>query len=123
MKFVFAIVFFTCIFLQKNSYAQMPNLKFYAPNTVEQLLFYCDSQILTNIAYCRGIIDTLSTTVSVLLEERQDTKKICYAEDVSYDQIRLVFIKWAKAHPENLHKAASFSVYDALAEYFPCAKQ
>ena len=38
----------------------------------------------------------------------------------SYDQLRLVFIKWARDHPEEMHKGSRATVLMALAGAFPC---
>ena len=39
---------------------------------------------------------------------------------ISVDQARRVFIKWAKNHPEKLHKSARVSVAIAMKNAFPC---
>lgn len=42
---------------------------------------------------------------------------------VNRRQIRLIFLKYLRDHPEKLHFATSRLFYDALMEIFPCQKK
>ena len=41
---------------------------------------------------------------------------------ISLDQVRLIFVKWAQEHPEDLLTTARVSAIPALAETFPCQR-
>ena len=40
----------------------------------------------------------------------------------SNDQLRLIFLKWAKDHPTELHESARVSALVSLVQAFPCPK-
>jgi hypothetical protein len=107
-------------FSYKNSQAQTPNPPFNTAYTVCGLLNHCDNSNPLNIAYCRGVMDVSGTTLAILLAQQGRAKELCYTDEVTYEQLRLVFIKWAKDHPEKLHGSASFGVVEALTESFAC---
>ncbi|MHB1220179.1 MAG: Rap1a/Tai family immunity protein [Alphaproteobacteria bacterium] len=44
------------------------------------------------------------------------------AGGITFDQIRLVYLKWATEHPEKLHENARLTVYVSMAAAFPCAE-
>jgi hypothetical protein len=49
------------------------------------------------------------------------TSQFCLpADGISTDQAIKVFLKWARDHPEELHKRARLSLLIALKEAFPC---
>jgi Rap1a immunity proteins len=106
-------------FSYKNSQAQTPNPPFNTAYTVGGLLRQCDNLNPLNIAYCMGVMDG-SGTLAIILAQQGRAKELCYTDEVTFEQLRLVFIKWAKDHPEKLHSSASFGVVEALTTSFPC---
>ena len=78
---------------------------------------YQEIGIVSCAAYLAGMIDSNIIFGSVIGQ-----KFFCSPETgVSNDQLRLIFIKWAKDHPAELHKSARVSAWVALIDTFPCS--
>ena len=90
----------------------------------DQLMWDCEGKgeigelgILHCVSYLSGMAD-LSAALNIVY----GTTIFCVPKaGVSADQLRLIFIKWAHEHPEDLHTAARVSAIIALSEAFPCA--
>jgi hypothetical protein len=65
------------------------------------------------IGYVTGALDTFE-----LLHE---TTKLCVPMEVKSVQAVRVFVKYADAHPEQLHLAGPTVLWEAMHEAFPCA--
>jgi hypothetical protein len=70
---------------------------------------------------CIGYLDGVMDSAVVLSIAHPEARPFCLPETgISLDQARLIFIKWAKDHPDQLHTAARISVAIALGTAFPC---
>lgn len=92
---------------------------------VDELLWDCEGRgeigelgLLRCASYLAGFNDYNAVAKRVLGQSL-----FCPPEKgISNDQLRLVFIKWAKNHPEDLHRSARMHTAYSLAEAFPCPK-
>ena len=92
-------------------------------NRTDQLMWACDgTNGLDGVVYCVGYLagfNDLNALVPALTRDRR--RAFCPpTSGVSGDQLRLVFIDWAKRHPKELHTSARSSVVLALQDAFPC---
>jgi len=67
-------------------------------------------------SYLAGVADFHSGAVNANVINRM----WCLGETTSAPQLRLVFVKYLKAHPEKLHFEGASLVVAALGEAFPC---
>ncbi len=90
----------------------------------DQLLWECEGRGevgKAGILYCAGYLGGFND-LNALYKHMTGASLFCPPlTGVSNDQLRLIFIKWARSHPEELHKTARVSVLFALREAFPCA--
>jgi hypothetical protein len=80
--------------------------------TGNQLYEFCQG----NRAYCTGYVAGVAAG-----SEKQGTT-FCLASGVRSDQLGDVVKLWLRDHPEKRHLAASFLVFQALKEKFPCGE-
>ena len=88
--------------------------------TGASLLSYCDSKPGFEQGVCSGFIVSVSDTHNTLANWRDLPKAFCIPAGVSRGQIREVFIKYAKEHPNKLHTSASSLVINAFIQAFHC---
>jgi hypothetical protein len=97
-----------------------------AGGTAEELLKECEAA--STGSYCEGYIAGFYDGRTTSDYGKPDLMS-CPPTDgtgqnlaVSYRQMVLVFIKWAKDHPEKLHYSDWQAVRQALAEAWPCPR-
>jgi len=107
-------LFFTLSGLKSNAFGAMK---------AEKLMKYCES---TSFMYCTGYIAGFydGRTAGDYGQKNLMTcppfnKDTLYLE-VSYEQMRLVFLNWAKKYPEKLHYDDWQALREAFAEAWPC---
>ena len=109
-----ALIFLTCALLSNTALSA---------TSAEQLSMYCQS---TSVEYCKGYIAGFydgRTTNDYGLKKLQaciPTDPSGQRLDVSYEQMRLVFIKWANDNPQKLHYEDWAAVREAFATAWPC---
>jgi hypothetical protein len=113
--------------MNKYKYIGLLILLFYSSHSfsasnAEQLLKYCESSSDYCNGYIAGFYDGRTTSDYGIKEY-----KACFPTEsgglnlaVSYEQMRLVFIKWAKDNPEKLHYDDWQAVREAFAKAWPC---
>ncbi|WP_132972487.1 Rap1a/Tai family immunity protein [Thiogranum longum] len=95
-----------------------------AAGSAETLLSHCKG--VRDSSYCSGYIAgfydgrTTNDYGKKELMSCPPTKPNGMDLAISYTQMKQVFIKWAEAHPENLHWADWQAVRQAFAEAWPC---
>jgi hypothetical protein len=67
------------------------------------------------IGYLMGVADSFQAMQYVM-----GTSLVCLPEDVTVGNLRLVFIRYAKAHPAELDERGRLAVEAAFVEAFPC---
>ncbi|MGI9568767.1 MAG: Rap1a/Tai family immunity protein [Desulfobulbia bacterium] len=75
------------------------------------ILYSCEQGHLRCIHYLAGVQDAWNEL---------DSKKYCLPEEVKLADLKDVYIKYAKQHPERLNFPASTVVVSALNQAFPC---
>ncbi|WP_425477716.1 Rap1a/Tai family immunity protein [Arenimonas caeni] len=70
------------------------------------------------LGYVTGFLDGYYTASWALPADL-----FCLPEGSSTVQVARVFIKWASANPNKVHKPAGEGLYSALIEGFPCGNQ
>ena len=91
----------------------------------DELMWQCEGVAaapVEAIAFCVGYLSGFTDLNSVIKQMTKWSPFCLPAQGVSRDQVRLVFVKWAKDHPSALHESARVSVMLALDEAFPCAR-
>ena len=92
----------------------------------DELMWKCDGRDTPpelGMAYCVGYLGGVND-LNAIVHGMMKTGFFCVpGSGVSNDQLRLVFLKWAREHPEQLHKGARSSVLISLMQAFPCKKQ
>src|SRR5262245_28023545 len=73
-----------------------------------------------NAHVCWGVINALHALAYFTDDSGRRILGACPAKEVTNVQTVYVFNKYARAHPEQLHKAATFVALSALQEAFPC---
>ena len=48
------------------------------------------------------------------------SQKFCQPDEVTLEQLRRIYIKYATEHPEDLHLTAAGVALNAFVEAFPC---
>lgn len=86
--------------------------------TAKQLLDTCEAVE----AYCLGFVSGhIDLHMSLVAKGLVNDRAFCWPSGASYDQGRLIFLKWARGNPEHLHVPAADMVSLALIASFPCA--
>ena len=76
------------------------------------------SQWGTCVGYIAAVLDTMSN--AFLTAGSVTAQKLCVPENVQLSQLKDTVQLWLRDHPEKRHLAASFLVFQALKEKFPC---
>ena len=76
------------------------------------------SQWGTCVGYIAAVLDTMSN--AFLTAGSINAQKLCVPENVQLSQLKDTVQLWLSDHPEKRHLAASFLVFQALKEKFPC---
>ncbi len=94
----------------------------------DQLMWQCEASKdtlkgATDLTYCAGYIAGI-TDMNAILPALHLPKIFCLPGKnvVSNDRLRLIFLKWARQRPADLHYSARASVLVAVSETFPCKK-
>ena len=83
-----------------------------------KLLEYCERDLVNFChGYVLGVADTITIDASYGLDHQ-----VCFPEDadISAEQLRLVYIDWAKRNPAKLHYKAFDAAEASLVAGFPC---
>jgi hypothetical protein len=94
----------------------------------EQLVLECDENPSSpeewlKLAHCAGYVSGMLDMHALMVAPQVGgtTSLFCLpADGISNAQAIKVFLKWAREHPEELHKRARLSLLIALKEAFPC---
>ena len=76
------------------------------------------SQWGTCVGYIAAVVDTMSN--ASLTAGSVNAQQLCVSEHVQLSQLKDIVRRWLSDHPEKRHLAASFLVFQALKEKFPC---
>ena len=76
------------------------------------------SQWGTCVGYIAAVVDTISN--AFLTAGSVNAQQLCVSEHVQLSQLKDVVRRWLSDHPEKQHLAASFLVFQALKEKYPC---
>ncbi len=88
----------------------------FASESNQDAEFYGGFDLLMCLEYLGAVADTNAVVESLL-----GRGVFCFPEKgISSEQQARVFIKWAEANPESLHKHRRSGVVIAFAEAFPC---
>ena len=68
------------------------------------------------VVYLAGIVDATTSWV----DWDMMPKKFCQPDEVTLEQLRKIYVKYANEHPEELHLTASGIAINAFIEAFPC---
>jgi Rap1a immunity proteins len=71
------------------------------------------------VSYVDGVLDTLEAVKEWHWTPSREL--VCIPEGVTSNQVEKVFLKYTDDHPEELHKAATAALWDAIHNVFPCA--
>ena len=69
------------------------------------------------IGYVSGASDQLDGMKGTVLPQLN----YCLDKTVTTSQLRSLVVKYLRNHPESLDQAASYLIYDALTDAYPCA--
>jgi hypothetical protein len=94
----------------------------------EQLVWECDEnpsspEAWVKLAHCAGYVSGMLDMHALMVAPQvgRAASQFCLpADGISNDQAIKVFLKWAREHPEELHKSARVSLLIALKDAFPC---
>lgn len=85
-----------------------------------EVLSACESESVDKhnkcVSYLGGIVDA----TSIWVDWGMMSKKYCQPKEITLEQLRKIYIKYANEHPEELHLTASGIAINALIEAFPC---
>ncbi len=95
----------------------------------DELLWMCEGRASESgipeidILRCATYLDGMLDLNAVIQSHAPGAALFCPPEGgISLDQARLIFVKWVREHPEDLHTTARVSAVLALAEAFPCQR-
>lgn len=71
-------------------------------------------------SYIAGFYDGMVTSMNA---DRDKDAHVCIPNEVSYDQLVNVYVRWGDTTPHRLHLRPPNALYEALAEAFPCHRQ
>ena len=96
----------------------------------KKLLEFCEERNNKCTGYLMGFADTMTLTENMLdafgnilgPDAKRPLRLVCFPAGLSFDsnQLRRVWMKWAKDNPENLHKPASGLILIAFEKEWPC---
>ena len=96
----------------------------------KKLLEFCEERNNKCTGYLMGFADTMTLTENMLNafgnilgpDAKRPLRLVCFPAGLSFDstQLQRVWMKWAKGHPELLHKPASGLVLVAFEDVWPC---
>jgi hypothetical protein len=91
----------------------------------DQLMWQCDADEKSStgqleMIFCIGILAGFNDLNAILPALGHRPIFCVPPRGVSNDQLRLIFLKWARDNPSQLHESARMSVVVALAHAFPC---
>ena len=85
-----------------------------------EALAACESESVATQNKCvrslAGIVDATTTWV----DWEMMPKKFCQPDEVTLEQLRKIYVKYANEHPEELHLTAAGIAVNAFVEAFPC---
>ena len=85
-----------------------------------EVLSACESESVDRqnkcVSYLAGIVDATTTWV----DWEMMPKKFCQPDEVTLEQLRKIYVKYANEHPEELHLTAAGIAVNAFVEAFPC---
>ena len=74
--------------------------------------------------YLFGVVNGIDITADLYQYAKdKPLHSFCVPDTLSRDQAVQLFVKYAEAHPDQLHVAASELVWFALHEAFPCSQE
>ena len=95
-----------------------------------KLVEFCEERDNKCTGYLMGFADTMALTENMLNafgnilgpDAKRPLMLVCFPAGSSFEptQLRRVWMKWAKGHPELLHKPASGLVLVAFEDEWPC---
>lgn len=95
--------------------------------TGKQLLDWCDSKNTTYSSVCYVYLGGFQAGWNRELSTWANTSETCNAIDfpdnVTFSQLGLVYVNWAKNHPEKLHESIAANVLRAFTSAWPCGKK
>ena len=98
-----------------------------AQQRTDELLWLCEGRTpmpetpVIGEALCAQYLGGMNDLNTMIRELLPQARFFCTpSSGVSNDQLRLIFMKWAREHPEELHETARVSAFLALGEAFPC---
>ena len=78
---------------------------------------------LTEYVACTSIIiGVYQAHATIFKNPSLSSYFFCTPRGVTWEQMRLVVLKWLQNHPESLHKPSGHLILTALASAFPCKK-
>ena len=96
----------------------------------KKLLEFCEEENNKCSGYLMGFVDTMALTDSMLNafgkilgpDAKRPLTLVCFPASLSFEsaKLRRVWMKWAEAHPEHLHRTASGLALIAFEEEWPC---
>ena len=108
----------TMVFIALMAVSGQSKAAFYTGN---ELLTYCESELIGEENICVGYLIGIDDVIGVLEDwNLLIRREFCIPVNVIGKQLKLVFIKYLNVHPEKLHFSASSLAMNAFNESFPC---
>ena len=95
--------------------------------TAEQLLQSCEPEgreierVDLHQTVCRHYLSAVASTHQFMVITVNATPIFCAPDEITRDQVRRIFVKWATGNPEYLHYGAVTAALAAFSEAYPCA--
>jgi len=84
-----------------------------------EMIQQCESKDSYRMA-CGGYLAGVAGTMSTYEQLNMTSVAVCFPETFTKEQLRLVYLNWAKSNPDYLHMNASALAILAFLEAFPC---
>ena len=84
------------------------------------VLSACESESVDKQNKCVSYLGGIADATSTWIDWGMMSQKFCQPDEVSLEQLRRIYIKYATEHPEDLHLTAAGVALNAFVEAFPC---
>lgn len=122
MKTLFVLFFLLGLFASSVYGEEIDRTGEHTYYTVTKFLNVCKEEGQINITICAHYMMGLYDGVSLLRYIYKLDAQFCKPMAVSGEQMRLIFLKYMREHPERLHESAAPLLFSALADAYPCPR-
>ena len=122
MKTLFSLFFLSGLFITSVYAEEIDRTGGHSYYGGTVLLDVCEKEDNINILVCSHYLMGLYDGAALPRQIYKLDAQFCKPLAVSGNQMRLIFLKYVREHPERLHERAALLLFSALADAYPCPR-